>query len=505
MPVQPRHRRLFAVLTVVGLAVAVAIAGGRRAVELFLLAAVIAALVGLVVRDAVARTSRWRRRESAAARSAAVAAERARLARDMHDSLGKTLDALALGAAALPTTLDEPGQARKLAITLRDATEHAVRESRDLIGGLREAVPQLLDRASIVALCEQWAGETGIAVDICVDEARALDITDETAYELAWILREALRNVAAHAHARRVSVGLDASSEAVTLIVADDGRGFAATPLTSRALTALQQAGHLGLIGMAERASICGGSFDVASSRAGTRVTVIVPTAASGLTRGWSPGSLSKARVGSMIALSLVAAILAVVVLVPDHHPSPGTSAHAGMVPSQAGSALSVAPSRTPLPSGGPSASIAPTGVASGHSTAGGTSSGVKSSAGPVAVGGAPVTRPPRVQSTIGCRVAYALTDQWDPGFIAQIDLTNTATRALSGWTLQFDFPDGQKMTSSWSGIDAVQSGRTVRLTGTSEHTTIAAGQTISVFVQGVWTSTDHPPTRFTINGTICS
>jgi signal transduction histidine kinase len=66
----------------------------------------LAMIAGLGVRVLVARSRRRRRHEAAMARRTAVAAERARLARDMHDSLGKTLDALALGAAALPTTLD---------------------------------------------------------------------------------------------------------------------------------------------------------------------------------------------------------------------------------------------------------------------------------------------------------------------------------------------------------------------------------------------------------------
>jgi cellulase/cellobiase CelA1 len=106
---------------------------------------------------------------------------------------------------------------------------------------------------------------------------------------------------------------------------------------------------------------------------------------------------------------------------------------------------------------------------------------------------------------TIRCSVTYALQDQWNPGFIGGITLTNAGPAPLSGWTLRFTFTDGQKMTSFWSGIEATQTGRTVTMLGTSEHTTLAAASTIELFVQGTWKSSDAPPTAFTLDGTACS
>src|SRR5687768_11670962 len=81
--------------------------------------ALTASLATAAVVAAWVTVQRWLRKSKMEARFAAAQAERARLAREMHDSLSKTLDALALGAAALPSALDEPDQAARLAQTLR--------------------------------------------------------------------------------------------------------------------------------------------------------------------------------------------------------------------------------------------------------------------------------------------------------------------------------------------------------------------------------------------------
>jgi Cellulose binding domain/Histidine kinase len=432
---------------------------------------VAAVFTAVLVSHLRARSARRRRRDAVASRQAAAAAERARLARDMHDSLSKTLDALALGAAALPTTLDEPGRARRLAQTLRDASVHAAWESRQLIGELRDAGSGLLDRDTVTTLGERWTRETGVPVTVTVDE---VDVAEETAYELIWILREALRNIAAHAGARHATITLapaDDDGVSVTLTVTDDGRGFDVPP----SLTPLQRAGHLGLVGMTERASICGGRLDVLSSAAGTRIVATVPA---------SPASATESRPGRLIAFAAVSALAVVAtVVVLARHP-------AGPVSAPAPPAVSAGPvtssAAVPSPSVGPSASARGSGPR--PSTA--------RSASGTGTSPTPATR--------ACDVEYVLRTQWIPGFIADLHITNRTSSPLAPWTLRFGFPDDQKLISSWSGIEATQSGRTVTITGTSENTTIAAGATIVISVQGTWTANDQPPDAFTMNGEPC-
>ena len=88
--------------------------------------------------------------------------------------------------------------------------------------------------------------------------------------ELFLILREAVRNAAAHSGARRIAVELAVGGDLVTAVVEDDGRGLEA----ARA----RRAGGTGLASMEERASLLGGTFGLSSSPGrGTRVEVAVP------------------------------------------------------------------------------------------------------------------------------------------------------------------------------------------------------------------------------------
>ncbi|MEV4140686.1 ATP-binding protein, partial [Dactylosporangium sp. NPDC049742] len=205
------------------------------------------------------------------ARAAAAAAERARLAREMHDSLSKTLDAIALGAAALPGTLAEPDRASRLAATLRDGSLDAARDARVLIDELRSNPADAPLSDVVAAIGREWSVTSDVGVIL---HNADVDAAPEVGIELCWILREALRNVAAHAGAELVAVTLTRAGGEVTLEVRDDGAGFAVPD----DLSLLQRAGSHGLVGMQERARLCGGTLTVWSRPGGgSRVTAVVP------------------------------------------------------------------------------------------------------------------------------------------------------------------------------------------------------------------------------------
>ena len=86
------------------------------------------------------------------------------------------------------------------------------------------------------------------------------------------------------------------------------------------------------------------------------------------------------------------------------------------------------------------------------------------------------------------------------------INITNTGTTTINGWTLQFSFPNGQTVTQGWNGSFS-QSGSTVTVTNLSYNGTIPPGTTLSNApgFNGTWTGTNSPPTSFTLNGVICS
>jgi two-component system sensor histidine kinase UhpB len=88
------------------------------------------------------------------------------------------------------------------------------------------------------------------------------------------IVQEAVTNVLRHARARRVTVELERERHAIDIAVRDDGRGFDVNDAFGRA----EAGGHLGLVGMRERASALGGTFDVRSAAGrGTEIHVRLP------------------------------------------------------------------------------------------------------------------------------------------------------------------------------------------------------------------------------------
>jgi signal transduction histidine kinase len=224
-------------------------------------------------------------RQEAARRRAEIAAtaaeERARLAREMHDSLAKTLRGIALSAAALPTWVRrDPARAKDEAERIASAMEIASREARGLITGLRdESVTRPLPVA-VRMVVDKWGEESGIKPRCEIDQAADLPL--RARYEALAILSEVLTNIDRHAEATTVEVSLGAHDEDITLSIRDDGRGFSHDAGTKGGREALARDGHYGLIGLHERADRIEANVTVVSAPGeGTAITVVVPLEAS--------------------------------------------------------------------------------------------------------------------------------------------------------------------------------------------------------------------------------
>ncbi len=208
-------------------------------------------------------------------RAAAAEHERARLARDMHDSLAKTVHGIGFAALALSRQIErDPEAAVRDARRLADDAKLAAEEARDLIAGLRTRDDADLPPAAAVrAEAERWSGESGVAVQVAAEEIPWL--AGDAARELVWITREALRNVSRHAAgATAVTVRLRPLAERAVLTVADDGPGFEVPD----DLSELQAGRHYGLVGMRERARVAGGDLSVESEPGdGTVISAWVP------------------------------------------------------------------------------------------------------------------------------------------------------------------------------------------------------------------------------------
>lgn len=197
-----------------------------------------------------------------------LAADRERIARDLHDTVIQRLFATGLSLqSSLPLAED---------VELRSRVEQAVAELDDTIRQVRTTIFALEPppsaergvRARILEICNEAA--RGLGADPEVRFSGAIDrlIEPPVATELISTLREALSNVARHAEARSTEVELSVVDGDVHLRIADDGIGASVDP---------ERGGH-GLLNMARRAEALGGSFALRPrAGGGTEVSWRVP------------------------------------------------------------------------------------------------------------------------------------------------------------------------------------------------------------------------------------
>lgn len=103
------------------------------------------------------------------------------------------------------------------------------------------------------------------------------------------------------------------------------------------------------------------------------------------------------------------------------------------------------------------------------------------------------------------CTVSYGITNQWNPGFQAEVTITNDSGAGINGWDLEWSFANGQQVTQLWSGIDT-QAGANVSVSNESWNGNIGAnGGSVSFGFLGTWSGTNSEPDAFTLNGEACT
>jgi two-component system NarL family sensor kinase len=203
----------------------------------------------------------------------ASSVERRRIAADLHDTVVQDLTgiSLSLGAAAAePQAMDEDA-VRSVLRRSAAATRQTIRRLRSLLVDIYP--PNLQAEGLPAALSDlvSTLSERGIEASLDVPASLRLPPTSEQA--VFRCAQEALRNVASHSRAHRVTVSLstDDSSGTAVLVVEDDGDGFTSTD-------AAQRRGHLGLSLLADAAADAGGELTVDSQPGcGTRIRLEVP------------------------------------------------------------------------------------------------------------------------------------------------------------------------------------------------------------------------------------
>ncbi|NOK61395.1 MAG: hypothetical protein GFH27_549305n163 [Chloroflexi bacterium AL-W] len=114
-----------------------------------------------------------------------------------------------------------------------------------------------------------------------------------------------------------------------------------------------------------------------------------------------------------------------------------------------------------------------------------------------------PPTATPTSVPTDGCAVNYTIANEWNSGFVAEVAITNSGS-TIDGWTLTWDFPSGQQISSGWNTtID--QSGASVTATNVEWNSSIPQDGSVSFGFQGTHNGTNNTPSDFKLNGQTCT
>ncbi|HTV16218.1 MAG TPA: two-component regulator propeller domain-containing protein [Acidobacteriaceae bacterium] len=199
--------------------------------------------------------------------------ERARLAREMHDTVIQ-------GCAGISALLEALASLREEETSLpHELLDHARRqvrttidEARQAVWNLRQGQPSGRDlEATLESMARQISAESGIPV-VCEISGKPFSLTQMATHELMMMAREAVYNAVLHAHPDRVDVRVVFDRNELMLEVRDNGSGFEPAAVFAR------QDRHYGLVGMRERIEAVGGDFHLDSAPGrGTDLTVRIP------------------------------------------------------------------------------------------------------------------------------------------------------------------------------------------------------------------------------------
>ena len=195
------------------------------------------------------------------------------LSRELHDNIAQVLSA---ATARISLAQDEPVPAwlRQELVDLRDQLRSALEDVRHLARDLR---PALMDHLGFAAALEKHADgfrqRTRMTLEVCVDPEAVGFLDNGNLTHLFRLTQEALQNIEEHSGAKNAWINLLEHDGAAHLEIGDDGCAF-----TPERVVEAQRDGHLGLLGMRERAELIGARFVLeAVPDQGTVINIIIP------------------------------------------------------------------------------------------------------------------------------------------------------------------------------------------------------------------------------------
>jgi signal transduction histidine kinase len=202
--------------------------------------------------------------------SLTVSRERNRMAHELHDTLAHSLTALSVQLETVKAywTIDRK-KSRQLLDQSLASTRSGLEETRRVLKSLRASpLEEMGLLLALRELAQSTAKRANLGLDLNLPENLPFLAPDveQCIYRIA---QEAIENAINHANARSLAVSLSGANGTVKLVVQDDGEGFDPTQA--------EQAGHLGLLGMRERATMAGGEFTLESKKgSGTIATLVI-------------------------------------------------------------------------------------------------------------------------------------------------------------------------------------------------------------------------------------
>ena len=198
------------------------------------------------------------------ARAAGLLDERERIARDLHDDVIQRLFATGLSLEAVAQHVSDPVSQQRIRSAVDDLNV-SIRQIRATIFELRQRRSSVASlRGAILDVCEQAAASLGFTPSCDIRGPIDTSVEEPWRSHLLLCLREALSNVARHAHATAVLVGVRVAGDRLELRIADDGVGY--RPTAGRPAS--------GIDNMRVRAGALGGTFSIETRPTGGTLIV---------------------------------------------------------------------------------------------------------------------------------------------------------------------------------------------------------------------------------------
>jgi signal transduction histidine kinase len=213
------------------------------------------------------------------AESLAVAEERARIARDIHDGFVQSLASIDVGIEVVRRIgKKKPEQLGRELADLQQTVKHGYRDARHYMELLRDRAlhgPDVRDAAR--ALVGDFRERSDVDIDLDAD-LEGIPAGQGIGFDVLQIVRESLTNISRHADANRVYVSIKGGTTDVEIIVRDDGRGFPAATAGNGDEQWSELASNLAPWSIRERVEALGGTLTLRSRiNAGSELRVVLP------------------------------------------------------------------------------------------------------------------------------------------------------------------------------------------------------------------------------------